>query len=222
MTEKSHTEAVMDGLALIDEKSKLAIKLAHSMLTDTPSLYPVDLLAIGAVKRLLSTSSGFSALIKSWNMTCARSVLRMHIDTFLRFSAINLVEKPHDLAQKVRNGEHISNIKDKTGKKMTDKYLVEQLLCEYPWLNEVYDNLCGYVHFSNQHILSSAQNMRDDDDEYTIYFEIAEDDGKYPEKSWIEIIACFNESTDIFFKYLKGWINTKRAPTGVSLHRVPG
>jgi hypothetical protein len=37
-------------------------------------------------------------------------------------------------------------------------------------------------------------------------------DTQYPIFSWVEVIDCFNESIDIFAKYLKGWIITKNNP----------
>ena len=43
-------------------------------------------------------------------------------------------------------------------------------------------------------------------------FAIQEEDTKFPEFSWVEVIDCFNESIDIFVKYLEGWIFTKANP----------
>jgi hypothetical protein len=84
------------------------------------------------------------------------------------------------------------------------------LASEYSWLPTVYKNLSGYVHFSDQHLFSPVQDI--DEETRSVQYVIHEKDKKYPEFSWVEVIGCFNESTDIFIKYLEGWIFTKSNP----------
>ena len=143
-------------------------------------------------------------------MVCARSLLRIHIDTALRFFAVFLVEEPHDFATKVMDGKQINHMKDSSGAKMTDAYLISKLAPEYNWLPIVYKNLSGYVHFSDQHLFSPVQEI--DNKERTVHYVISDKDTKYPEFSWVEVVECFNETTDIFTKYLRGWIFTKSNP----------
>ncbi len=50
-------------------------------------MFPLDFLAFAAVKRHTSTTSAFAVMVRAWNMVIARALLRMHIDTSLRFSA---------------------------------------------------------------------------------------------------------------------------------------
>ena len=137
---KSLNEALSDLRKTEDE----LLKLGQDMLSaDGGNLFPVDLLAIGAMKRTASNTEGFITLVEAKNMTSARSLLRVQIDTFMRFSSIWLVDSPHELANDVISGKHIRNIKDKSGQKMTDRYLVDTLSTEYPWLKDVYGNLSG-------------------------------------------------------------------------------
>ncbi|MFL1914433.1 hypothetical protein ACJW8B_03270 [Plesiomonas shigelloides] len=84
---------------------------------DGGNIFPVDLLAIAAMKRTSGNTEGFITLVEANNMAAARSLLRIQIDTFVRFSAAWLVEKPHDFATDVIGGKHIRNMKDKNGKK---------------------------------------------------------------------------------------------------------
>jgi hypothetical protein len=174
------------------------------------AIYPVDLLATGMLKRSISTISGFKTLVKSSNMVCARTILRTQLDSALRFYAVFIVENPHDFSHKVLGGEQINRMKDAKGKQLRDAYLVKKLSKEYPWLSTVYHNLSGYVHFSNSHIFSSVENVGHSDN--SIQFAIKDTDTKYPEFSWLEVIDCFNETTDIFINYLMGWIITKDNP----------
>ncbi|MBT1446059.1 hypothetical protein KJI95_16305 [Shewanella sp. JM162201] len=175
--------------------------------SDNGNMFPVDLLAIAAMKRTSGNMEGFITLIEAKNMAAARSLLRIQIDTFLRFSATWLVENPHDFATDVIGGKQIRNLKDINGKNMNDGYLVDVLSPEYPWLKDVYKNLCGYVHFSGSHLSNAVQSLNDN--ERMVTFHIGKEDIQYPEWSWIEAVDCFNNAVNILFYYIDGWIHTK-------------
>ncbi|OOF32802.1 hypothetical protein [Salinivibrio costicola] len=174
---------------------------------DNGNMFHVDLLAIAAMKRTSGNTEGFITLIEAKNMAAARSLLRIQIDTFLRFSATWLAEKPHDFAKDVIGGKQIRNLKDRNGKKMNDGYLVEVLSPEYPWLKDVYKNLCGYIHFSGSHLSNAVQSLNDND--RTVTFHIGKEDIQYPECSWTEAVDCFTNAINILFYYIDGWIQTK-------------
>lgn len=208
---EKHGQSVLKSLEELENRRKKLIKLTKEMLSAYGgTMYQLDLFAIGAVKRAISTIAGFKLLVESWNMICARAILRTQIDTALRFFSVFLVKEPHDFASLVLEGQQINRLKDKDGEKMTDAYLISKLESEYPWLPEVYKNLSGYVHLSDQHFFSTVKDVNDES--RTVFYEISEKDTKFPESSWLEIVNCFNESTDIFMKYLRGWIITKDNP----------
>ncbi len=98
-------------------------------------------------------------------------------------------------------------MKDRYGEKLSDSYLASKLSVEYPWVKNVYENLCGYVHFSSQHLFAPVKKVNDK--ERSILIEISEYDTNYPEFSWVEVVECFNETSSIFLKYLHGWVYTK-------------
>lgn len=197
-----------DSLSKLQKTKAELLEIGMKMLSaDDGNLFPVDLIAIGAMKRTVSNTEGFLTLIDAQNMTAARSLLRVQLDTFMRFSAIWLVTLPHDFANEIIAGKHIRNIKDHTGNKMTDRYLVDTLSKEYPWLKDVYDNLSGYIHFSAQHLFNAVEKI--DNDTRTLSINIGKEDLQYPEWSWAETVDYFTESVNIFFHYLNGWIATK-------------
>jgi len=206
-----HGQIVLKSLKELENKrNKLLERFKEMILAYGGTMYHVDLFAIGAVKRAISTIAGFKLLVESWNMICARALLRMQIDTALRFFSVFLVRRPNDFVNQVLEGQQINRLKDKDGKKMTDAYLVSKLTSEYSWLPIVYKNLSGYVHFSEQHLFSSVEQVNDETGKVT--WAIKEQDTKFPEFSWVEVVDCFNESTDIFIKYFEGWIFTKNNP----------
>lgn len=207
MTQK-HSQNVLNSLEEIEKRRVKLLGLSKQMVeANGGDLYPVDLFGLGAIKRTISTASGFRLLIESFNLICARVLLRMQIDTALRFCAIFLTESPQKFASDVLGGRQINKLKDSLGNKMTDAYLVSRLAPEHPWLPDVYKNLSGYVHFSDQHLFSPIQRV--DSESRIVEYRIGETDIKFPEFSWIEAIDCFNDAIDIFTKYLEKWIIQK-------------
>lgn len=169
-------------------------------------MFPLDLLASGAVKRAFSASAAMKLLVESWNMVSARSLLRTHLDTSLRFSAAWLVNNPHEFATLVISGKPINKQKDREGERLTDARLVQVRSRDYAWLPAVYDNLCGYVHFSSSHLCDSVQSLRDDG---IMDLLISETDLNFPDSSWLEVIECFRESSAMLVKFLDGYAVTK-------------
>lgn len=205
---REHGKRVQDLLALLEQDRDAVLLTGKRLFGERNApIFGLDLLAYGAIKRNLSTTTAISEMVSSWNMVCARSLLRVHIDTALRFSAAWLVEQPHDFALKVIGGHRIDKLKDQAGSRLTDAHLVEIRAAEYPWLPKVYESLSGYIHFSGSHVFDSVASLGDED--MSIAFEISATDYKFPELSWAEILDCTREATGMLTKYLDGYIFTK-------------
>jgi hypothetical protein len=182
-------------------------KFGEMVNADNGNLYQLDFLSLAASKRSSGNIKGFKLLIDSKNMAAARSLLRVQIDTFLRFSAISLVDNADGFAKKILTGSRINQLKDKDGNKMSDAYLVKKLSKDYDWLKVVYDDLCGYIHFSNKHFFDSLQSF--DDKNLSVGVSFGGEDDKYPERAWVEIIDCFTISLNILFLYFDAYIESK-------------
>lgn len=200
--------SVLQLLEALERDRSEMLKLGVMMTggKDAPA-YPLDFVSLGAVKRNLSLTAAMRLLVESWNIVCARAVLRLHIDTSLRYSAAWMVDKPHDFATKILSGERIDRLRDRNGKRLTDAHIVHTRSVDYPWLPEVYANLSGYVHFSGSHVFDSIASIRDETG--SISFEITDTDKKFPEASWIEVLECFRHATEILVTYLDGYRITK-------------
>jgi hypothetical protein len=171
-------------------------------------MFPLDFLAFAAAKRHASTTSAFVAMVRSWNMVIARALLRLHIDTSLRFSAAWHVADPHGFATQVLKGERIDKLKTQAGVRLTDSHLVQLHKESHPWLPAVYENLSGYVHFSGAHISDAIEGLGDED--RSVQFLVSDQDLKFPEFSWVEVLECFREATLILGTFLQGWGATKK------------
>jgi hypothetical protein len=205
---QKHNSKVLQGLEelRLDEAKMLEFgkKLTQS---GGRAMFPLDLLAFAAIKRNLSTTAALVTLIEAHNMLAARSMLRVHLDSSLRFAAAWFVDDPQGFAAKVNAGERIDKLKDREGKPLKDARLVELLTPDHPWLPEVYKRLSGYVHLSDSHLTGTVIAV--DDEAQTVSFFLGKTDDHYPAQSWLEIMDCAQEGTEILAYYLAGYIQTK-------------
>lgn len=217
----NHPPRVLALLQQLEREQIDIIQLgSRVVMADDGAFFPLDFLVMGTLKRFASTSAAFRQLITAWNLTAARSLLRIHIDTGVRFSATWLTSDPHRFASKVLGGEQINRLKSRDGKKLTDAYLINMRSSEFPWLPAVYQNLSGFVHFSGSHISASVGSISSENQIVT--FEIGEQDTRYPEFSWTEVIEYFSMATGILSQYLKGYgatkvLFSKSSPPGISV-----
>jgi hypothetical protein len=210
-----HTQAVRERIAQIAADRDALLNAGLRVLgAGGANIFMLDFLAVGTVKRYLSTASAFQLMIETWNLVCARSLLRMHIDTGLRFSAAWLVKDPHAFASSVLGGARIDKLTDVHGRRLSDAHLAQVRSAEYPWLPAVYKSLSGYVHFSASHIFDSIATM--DEETRTVHFNISDTDTKFPEFSWLEVTECFIEATELLSRFLLGYAATKNGARAAS------
>jgi hypothetical protein len=168
---------------------------------DGKPMYILDFIMIGAIKRSLSLASGLQALVKTKNMTCARALVRMELDTVSRLLAYTYVEEPSVMAKAVIGGKALNSFKCRDGKKLRDGYLIDKMTEEHPWAKAVYKYTSGYVHFSERQVFDSISSLGADGDR-SIEFQISKEENNFPKESWIEILQCFNEMLSILGKLL--------------------
>jgi hypothetical protein len=87
-------------------------------------LFPLDFLAWPAANRSLALLHGFRHLINARNYSTAAALVRLQIDTGLRFKAAWHVENPNALATYVLDGGRLDHYRDTDGKRLTDRHLV--------------------------------------------------------------------------------------------------
>jgi len=199
-----HDPSVIELLREVEADRGMLFRLAGDViLRPGKSMFPMDILAIGAIKRNVSTAAGFRTMVQTWNVACAKALLRMHLDTALRFSAAWLVEDSHAFASAVLAHERIDKIRDKNNDRLTDAHIVASRESELPWLPRIYKHLSGFVHFSGQHIYTAV--LRADAQQGSIEFEITDFDYSYPTESWVELVSCFREGTEFLANYLRSY-----------------
>lgn len=115
--------------------------------------------------RAISLNRGFVTLAESNNYQTAISLMRLQIDNCLRLYAMSLSGNAAEFYEKVLNGEHIRNLKDRDGNKMTDNYLVTKIDKIFPKFESLYKKLSGHIHFSSEHF---SFNNKVENDTYSI------------------------------------------------------
>jgi hypothetical protein len=204
----AQSDDVRTHVATFREDEALVVGLGKQLFSGAATpIFPLDFLAFAALKRCLSTMAAIRTLVEAENMLAARAMLRVHIDTVLRFAAAWFVNKPHDFASAVIGGERIDKMKDRQGQQLRDARLVELLTPANPWLPKVYENLSGYIHFSGQHVAGSITGLDDETRRFSV--SVSATDEHYPDDSWIEILDCAHKATGILTYYMEGWIRTK-------------
>lgn len=187
----------------VDSRKTKFIELYNKILKDRPDgIYSVDLLAIGSIDRSVHTGSGLKILVDSFNMLCSRILLRTQLDTVLRFFSIFLVDQPTAFALQILNGIRMNLLEDSSGNRLTDTYLVSRIKREHPWIPDLYRSLSNYVHFSNQHIFGTIQEI----DEDVVTAGVYEEDLNQPETNWIEVVECYNKISDVLISFIERWL----------------
>lgn len=125
------------------------------------------------VHRAIELNRGFKTLSDSNNWITAINLLRLQADNCMRLFALSLVQDRLDFYERIQKGEHIRNIKDAEGNKMTDLYLSQKLDNLYPGFRLLYENTSGFIHFSNEHIKFNTDRI-DDGNEFMMCIRLAE------------------------------------------------
>jgi hypothetical protein len=140
-------------------------------------VFPFDAFAFAVLERSLSLVKGFELLSGNGGYMSAMALLRMQLDNVLRFNGVAQSGDPHGVANQVFiHGKHIRTIKDRSGQKMTDAYLLGLMEKGNPWIREIYDHASGYVHLSKHHFLHVVARFESGGDGLQRKFAIGDDD----------------------------------------------
>lgn len=133
-------------------------------LAETHALYPFDMFCTATINRSVNIIRGYTSLMRENNFIAAAPLVRIHLDSLLRFYSVFLVNEDIDqYALSIIRGEQINKIKDRKGNKMTDSYLCK-IYSEIPgnsWVKGVYDAGSSFIHLSNS-ATQSATSIKDE------------------------------------------------------------
>jgi len=207
------SNSLEESLARLTDLDRAHLELGMEMSkAHGGAIYGMDLLAFGALNRSKAHIGGFRTLIDAKNLICAGALLRLQLDTAMRFFAAFLVDKPHDFALAVLGGKRVRDLRDRDGKAMTDAYLARKLGEEFEWVPRVYERTSGYVHLSSSHLMSALSAKPGDAQSREFEVKVSAEDKPLPQWIYIEASDAFCAATQIFLRYVHGWVFTKANP----------
>jgi hypothetical protein len=198
------TEAALKSIHVLIEGLNERLIVYYQKNAD---FYSTDFLVFAVTKRTLSLGRAFLAMIAAPNFGVAAALLRMQLDTALRFSAMALVDSAAKFASDVLADERIDKMRSRTGQKLSDKFLVETLSEQYPWIIRVYEETSGFIHLSGRHMYQTFESVNGDD--RTVRFVISAEDVKRPAASYLEIVSAFLATTQLVDSMLFSWLSTR-------------
>src|SRR5664280_2753685 len=137
---------IIDELATAREEG---LKLAAAVIGQT--LFSDDLYILSLIDKSLRLVDGFKSMIEQRNLTCAGILLRVQLDNCLRtyalYAAADKQEVVHSMLEK---SVQLDQLKAKDGKKMSDRYLREQLETVDKRFGAVYKEASGYIQHSGK------------------------------------------------------------------------
>jgi len=173
------------------------------------NVYSPDLWINAATRRSIQMLDGFATMVSSRNMTCAGAMLRIQIDTAIRLFAMTLVEDADAFVQHMLRGGKLNHLRDRSGNKLTDRHLCQELSRLYPkfsWLPRVYEVTCEFVHMSGRHVINMCKIQTNG---RTMSTNIAVQDNDWPEAAMIEAVDAFGATTDVILGFVHTWYQQK-------------
>lgn len=202
-----NSEATLQEL---ESRKKVIFDLAAAVMrADSGIIYFWDMIAMACVKRAVCMIDAYIALIRSQNFVCAAALLRLHLDTLLRFFAGSLVADPHELATRILAGERLDTIPDKSGKKMRDAHLVNLFSQQVPWIKPIYEKASGYIHLSGLHVWNTFLG---NDGTGSGAMAVTAKDQYVDDETRIRTTLGMIQVTDLFIQCLDKWRYRKENP----------
>lgn len=160
----------------LDKSIDLQIQFGKK-LVETHGLYTFDLFCTAVLNRSVNIIRGYTTLMRDNNFIAAAPLVRIQLDSLLRFYSTFLVDENIDeYALRIIRGEQINKIKDRNGGNMNDGHLCA-LYSSLPgkqWIKQVYEAGSSYIHLSNS--ATQSATMLNNDEERKINMTIGKHD----------------------------------------------
>jgi len=202
-------ESVENLLAKLGQlKDQVAQQLASAWTADEARLFSTDLVALGVARRTYAVVEGFVTLLKQRNPLCCGALLRLQLDTAMRFYACWLVPDPATVAVALLDDTPLDRFESNDGKKLTDYYLHTKLAARYgKWVDSVYKATSGLVHLTGRAVFdaSTAHDAASGRESVSL-----QGPGRiWTEPEMVEMVSAFVESVGITVNLLYSWSCTK-------------
>lgn len=161
MTNDEYLHEIVPKVETLTTLSIEALSLCQGIIGR--SLTKEDFYFSASANRCINLITGFIDMLKTRNLTCAGILLRMQMDNCMRTYAVFIAEDYDAVVECIIQGGKVSNYKDKSGKKMSDGHLKNEISKMDSIFADVYDQASGYVHLSEKafyQMVASCENNK--------------------------------------------------------------
>ena len=212
----THSDAVVASLADVKAVESDILDTGLRLMQSADGYtYVFDLFAIATLNRAVAISSAFHSLVQARNMVAAGALLRVHLDTALRYFASHLVEDWEGFAEAVIRGDQINRMVDRDGNKLSDFHLSKEFEKHVPGTRDLYERACGYVHFSEVHTTSVLNGVVDREN-HVVGMKISAVDRNLSDSHYIDACMTITFISQIVIDLVQSWIDYK-----VKNHKAP-
>jgi hypothetical protein len=192
-----------------DEQCRIADALVVRMKGQS---HPMAAIVISIIQRSFSHIDGFIEMIERRNVYCAIPILRLQVDNMLRLSAFDLVDDHARLTNSILQNTPLQKIRARDGNALTDAHLCRHLSVAYPWIERVYKDACGFVHFSGSHIFAAirGRSMTRSQESMVVSsltFEIRERGPFWGDRGVLDALDSFKLTTQGLMELCRRWSN---------------
>lgn len=172
--------------------------------------YVVDRWMMGVAQRSYHLLEGFLQAFDAWNVTVAAPLVRFQIENIYRTVYIAAAPNGPEVVMQVMGGKEFRDLKAyDSGRRLTDRELVERVADLFPWLPAVYEKSNEWVHLSDRHIFNA--NRLKDGEERTVAGRIPLPPDWIPVGFLAELLAAMREATEGVFGLFDSWEDWKLA-----------
>lgn len=202
-------ESVEDLLAKLGQlKDQVTQQLVNAWQADDRGIFTTDLVALGVARRTYALVDGFVALARQRNPLCCGALLRLQLDTAMRFYACWLVPDPATVAEALLGDTPLDRFLSSDGEKLTDYYLHTKLAARYgKWVDSVYKATSGFVHLTGRAVFDASTDHDAAGGRESVSLQ---GPGRvWTEPEMVEVVLAFVESVGITVNLLYSWSYTK-------------
>ena len=190
---------LFDDLQVVEEDVRKVIIENYQA---SSKIYYASLVLWGAANRTISQCRGFASMVRDKNFTCSSAILRMQLDTVLRLYGGLRFGHIDEYADKIMDGQRVSDLKSHDGKRLFDTMLVKELSKQLPWISTVYDQSSGSIHLSRRHVLLAMGELNPDG---SVEMQIGPSDRYVGDDLFLEVGQAFLHTTYLAIQMISEW-----------------
>ena len=189
---------------IIRELEERFLQVFHLRMRTPSNIYLPHFLLWGAGNRSISQCRGFANMLNERNFSCAAAILRMQLDTVLRLCGGIIYGNISEYTEKILAGEKISSLKSSQGDRLHDRFLVDELSKQLPWIKNVYDRCSGSIHLSKRHIMLAIDQI---DDSGHVSMQIGPSDKNLDDATFLELGQAFAHTSFLVLQMIEEWFD---------------